>query len=150
MIKVVLASPNKELYNGEAKKVMITTNDGEIGILRGHEPLMTTIKSGQVTIERDDKTVSVGDSVDSNKTTTREVFSAYNGVVNIENIKGKTRVVILVENTENVKDLDEAALRAALESAQKANAEKQDENFNLDTGILRDMNKLRLAKKYKM
>lgn len=140
MIKVVLASPDKELYNGDAKKVMIATNDGEIGIMRGHEPLMTTIKSGQVIIEREDE----------DKKPLREVFSAYNGVVNVENIKGQTRVVILVENTENVKDIDEAALRAALESAEKANAEKQDESFNLDTGILRDMNKLRLAKKYKM
>ena len=140
MIKVVLASPDKELYSGDAKKVMIATNDGEIGIMRGHEPLMTTIKSGQVIIEREDE----------DKKPLREVFSAYNGVVNVENIKGQTRVVILVENTENVKDIDGAALRAALESAEKANAEKQDESFNLDTGILRDMNKLRLAKKYKM
>ncbi len=136
MIKVVLASPDKELYNSTAKKVMISSNDGEIGIMRGHEPLMTTIKSGQVVIEKEDEE--------------REIFSAYNGVVNIENIKGETRVVILVENTENVKDMDAAALRAALEAAEIANKDKDDHNFNLDTGRLRDMNKLRLAKKYKM
>jgi F-type H+-transporting ATPase subunit epsilon len=140
MIKVILSDPEKEIYNGDAKKITIRTNDGEIGILRGHEPLMTTIKSGQVIIEKENE----------NKEVLREVFSAYNGVVNIENIKGQTRVVVLVESVENVKDLDEAALRAALDSAEKANAEKQDESFNLDTGILRDMNKLRLAKKYKM
>jgi F-type H+-transporting ATPase subunit epsilon len=136
MIKVVLASPDKELYNGVSKRVMIRTNDGEIGIMRGHEPLMTTVKSGQVIIEKEEGA--------------REIFSAYNGVVNIENTKGETRVVILVEETTNVKDMDEVVLQAALEAAKKANQEKQDESFNLDTGILRDMNKLRLAKKYRM
>ncbi len=144
MIKVILADPEKELWNGEAKKVIISTNEGEISVLRGHEPLMTTISAGQIIIEKE----NILDDT-NNKESNREIFSAYNGVVNIENIKGQTKVVILVENTENLKDFDEQVLKEAIEAAKIANQEKQDVNFNLDTGVLRDMNKLRLNRRYK-
>jgi F-type H+-transporting ATPase subunit epsilon len=140
MIQVILSSPDTELYNGEAKRAIIRTTSGEITVLAGHEPLMTTIASGEVIIENE---------VEENENK-REIFSAYNGVVNIENAKGKTRVVILVENTENLKDVDQNALQVAITRAKEANKEKQDDNLLLDTGLLRDMNKIRLARKYKV
>ncbi len=143
MIKVILSDIEKELWNGEAKKVIISTNDGEISVLRGHEPLMTTVSVGQVIIE---KINEEGSGEDKNN---RDIFSVYNGVVNIENEKGQTRVVILVENTENLKDFDEQVLKEAVEAAKKANEEKQDPDFNLDSGILRDMNKLKLSRRYR-
>ena len=76
MIHITLATPSESIFTGEAKKIIISTSTGEITVLAGHEPLLTTIDAGQIIIE--DK--------DINKT----IFSAYNGVVNIENIKGKT------------------------------------------------------------
>lgn len=143
MIKVILSDTEKELWNDEAKKVVISTNDGEIAVLRGHEPLMTTISAGQVIIEKINEEGSAEDKIN------RDIFSVYNGVVNIENEKGQTRVVILVENTENLKDFDEQILKDAVEAAKKANEEKQDVDFNLDSGILRDMNKLKLSRRYR-
>lgn len=140
MIKVILADPEKEIFNAEVKSVNIKTNDGEIGVFAGHEPLMSTISYGEVVIEKENE----------NKIITREVFSAYNGVVNIENEKGKTKVIILVESVENIKDIDEKSLEEAIERAKIANSEKSNETFDLEIGMLRDMSRLKLARKYKV
>ena len=136
MIKVILASPEKEIFNGEAKKIIVRTDDGEISILRGHEPLISTVSSGEVVIEK------IGEE--------RNIFTAFNGVINVQNKKGETTVSVLVESTEDVSLLDKKIIEEALEEAKKANAEKGDEELLIDTGMLREMNRLRLAKKYRM
>ncbi len=46
MLKVSVISPEKVLYEGEAESVVVPAFDGEVGILRGHAPLMTLIGNG--------------------------------------------------------------------------------------------------------
>jgi F-type H+-transporting ATPase subunit epsilon len=135
MINVTLSTPEKELYKNTAKKVTISTANGEISVLAGHEPLMTVIQAGQIVIE----------NLEGN----REIFSAFSGVVNIENDKGKTNVIILLENSEDVNGLDEKTLQDSVDRAAAANKEKPEDVIDTNIGLLRDMNKLKLIRRYK-
>lgn len=135
MIHAIIATPEKEVFRGELKKIILTTSSGEIAVLRGHEPLISTIDAGHIIIEKED-----GE---------REIFSGFNGIINIENNKGETSVKVLIESSENVKDLDEKALQEAIERAEKANTEKVDDlGLGVDLNLLKDMHKLKLARRY--
>jgi F-type H+-transporting ATPase subunit epsilon len=134
MLHLILATPEGEVYNKEVKKVNLDTTTGEIGILGGHELLLTTVHVGKINIDEvDDK---------------RETYAIYNGVVNVENVKGKTIVRVLLESTENVQSLDADLLHAAVERAKISNKEKIDDDFDMTGELFRDMNKLKLARRY--
>lgn len=49
-LHVVVISPETTVFEGGAESVVIPGWDGEIGILRGHAPLMAILGSGEVRI----------------------------------------------------------------------------------------------------
>lgn len=53
-----LVAPERELYAGEVDQVDAPGAEGDFGVLQGHEPFMTTLREGQVTV-RDGAKVKV-------------------------------------------------------------------------------------------
>ena len=51
-----LVSPEKELFSGEVDQVDAPGVDGDFGVFSGHEPFMTTLRSGAVTVRDGGKT----------------------------------------------------------------------------------------------
>jgi F-type H+-transporting ATPase subunit epsilon len=49
-LKVAVISPERTVYEGDADMVIVPAWDGEIGILRGHSPLLTLLGSGSLRI----------------------------------------------------------------------------------------------------
>jgi F-type H+-transporting ATPase subunit epsilon len=49
-LHVVVISPEATVYEGEAESVVAPAWDGEIGILRGHAPLMALLGSGDLRV----------------------------------------------------------------------------------------------------
>jgi F-type H+-transporting ATPase subunit epsilon len=45
-----LVSPERELFAGDVDQVDAPGVDGDFGVLEGHEPFMTTLRTGQVTV----------------------------------------------------------------------------------------------------
>ena len=45
-----LVSPERELYAGEVDQVDAPGAEGDFGVFQGHEPFMTTLRSGPVTV----------------------------------------------------------------------------------------------------
>lgn len=50
-LKVQLVAADRLVWEGEASAVYARTADGEIGILPGHQPLMSILAEGDVHIE---------------------------------------------------------------------------------------------------
>ena len=48
MLTVSVISPERVLYEGEAESVVAPAFDGEVGILRGHAPMMTLLGRGEL------------------------------------------------------------------------------------------------------
>lgn len=53
-IQIEVVSSEKSLYSGEATMVVAPGEDGELGILPGHAPLLTRIKAGVLKINMAD------------------------------------------------------------------------------------------------
>jgi F-type H+-transporting ATPase subunit epsilon len=51
-LRVVVISPERTIYEGEADSVIAPAWDGELGILRGHAPLMALLGSGDLRVRR--------------------------------------------------------------------------------------------------
>jgi F-type H+-transporting ATPase subunit epsilon len=55
-LHVVVISPEKTIYDGEADSVIAPAWDGELGILRGHAPLMALLGEGDVRVRNGGRT----------------------------------------------------------------------------------------------
>jgi F-type H+-transporting ATPase subunit epsilon len=55
-LRVVVISPEHTLFDGVADTVVAPAWDGELGILRGHAPLMALLGAGDLRVRRDGDT----------------------------------------------------------------------------------------------
>lgn len=56
-LQVSLVSAEAEVWTGEAKLVVTTTTEGQIGFMSGHEPVLAILGNGPVRITQNDDTV---------------------------------------------------------------------------------------------
>ena len=102
-IFVDVVSAEESIFSGEASFVALPGQEGELGILPGHVPLLTRIRPGAVRI-----TTTEG--------TQENVFVA-GGILEVQ----PDRVTVLADTAIRSKDLDEAKAKQALEEAKAAN-----------------------------
>ena len=55
-LRVVVISPERTVYDGSADSVVAPAWDGELGILRGHAPLMAILGEGRLRIRQGEAT----------------------------------------------------------------------------------------------
>jgi F-type H+-transporting ATPase subunit epsilon len=55
-LRVSVISPAEVIFEGEADSVIAPAHDGELGILRGHAPLMALLGQGEVRVRRGNDT----------------------------------------------------------------------------------------------
>ena len=77
-MKLTISKIDKILWSGEAESVTVPGTSGEMTILAHHMPLITTLRSGMITVK--------------SAAQVPEVFSVSGGFVEV----GKTETVILV------------------------------------------------------
>ena len=51
-MKVVIAKVDEVLYGGEAHSLTVPGTAGEMTVLARHEPIITTLKSGEVRVKK--------------------------------------------------------------------------------------------------
>ena len=49
-MKLVIAKVDQVYFDGEAESVTVPASEGEMTILSNHEPFVTTLKSGMITV----------------------------------------------------------------------------------------------------
>src|SRR4051794_12469527 len=113
MIRFILYTLNGVKYDGEAYEITLPTLDGEIGVLPGHEPLISVASHGAILVrktpqERDDH---------------REVFAISGGTIHVED----NVLRVLVDEAENAEELNEQEIKEAAARAEKMKAEAQDQ-----------------------
>ena len=102
-IHVDVVSAEEQIFSGEAKFVALPGENGELGILPRHTPLITRIKPGAVRIERADN----GEE---------EFVFVAGGLLEVQ----PTAVTVLADTAIRGKDLDEAKAVAAKKRAEEA------------------------------
>jgi F-type H+-transporting ATPase subunit epsilon len=98
-LQVDVVAPDRNVYRGPASIVIARTLEGELGILRGHVPVLGVLESGPVTIRTPD-----GETI---------MAAVHGGFISVAN----DVVTILAEVAELGDDIDVARAQRALERA---------------------------------
>src|SRR3989344_8743845 len=96
-----IVTPEKEIFDGEVDEVLVTTEQGEIGILPNHENLMSKIVAGELRYK------------DGNQT---KVMVTGSGLLQVVN----NTLSVLTDLVENESEIDVKAAEEARNRAQAA------------------------------
>ncbi len=108
-IHLDIVSAEKEIFSGLVQSVVVTGALGELGVMLGHTPLLTSLRPGEVRL------------VKLNGET--EIIYISGGFLEVQ----PNLVTILADTAERAADLDEAAAREAQKIAQSKIAQKTSE-----------------------
>ena len=100
-IRCDIVSAEAEIFHGEATMIVATGELGELGIAPRHAPLITRLKPGKVVV-----TQANGETLD---------FAISGGILEVQ----PQVVTILADTAVRAQDIDEAAVRAAKEEAER-------------------------------
>ncbi|MBM3375656.1 MAG: F0F1 ATP synthase subunit epsilon [Betaproteobacteria bacterium] len=104
-IHVDVVSAEEHVYTGQAEFVALPGDQGELGILPGHTPLITKIRPGAVRIQNDGK---------------EELIFVAGGILEVQ----PRAVTVLADTAIRGKDLDEARAEEARRKAEEALANR--------------------------
>jgi F-type H+-transporting ATPase subunit epsilon len=137
MLKLKVVTPDKIIADEVVDSITIPTTSGVITVLNKHIPLVSTIKSGEMTVKKSGRGIG---------------YAVYKGLVNVRpHFKGITEVVVLLERGEIAEDLDHDRAEEALKRAQELRDEKEDDtDFGFFQGMVeKELNRVKIAKKYR-
>ncbi len=107
-IRCDIVSAEAEIFHGQATMVVATGEEGELGIVPRHAPLITRLKPGQVRVIAED-----GDE---------QSFYVSGGILEVQ----PQVVTVLTDTAIRAKDLDEASARRAKDEAERVLANRTD------------------------
>ena len=105
-IHVDIVSAEAEIYSGEASMLVVSGEEGELGIAPRHAPLLTRIKPGQVRVMLPEGG--------------EEFYYVSGGMLEVQ----PHVVTVLADTAARASDLDEAAAMRAKEEAERALADR--------------------------
>ena len=105
-IRCDIVSAEEEIFSGDVTMVVATGEMGELGIAPRHAPLITRLKPGKVVV-----TQANGEVLD---------FAISGGILEVQ----PQVVTILADTAVRADDIDEAAVRAAKEEAERVLANR--------------------------
>ena len=108
MINISFISQEKTLFEGQAEMVVMDGKEGQLGIVKGHSPLLAILKPGPVRMITAEK---------------EEVFFTEGGFAEVQ----PESITILVDAAQRADDLDEAKILKAKEEAEKLLKDKGDQ-----------------------
>ena len=98
-VNLNVVSAEESLFSGSIKSLQITGSEGELGIMPGHAPLLTSLKPGMALITKEDDS--------------EEVIYLSGGMLEVQ----PNNVTVLADVATRADDLDE---QAALDAKQRA------------------------------
>jgi len=130
LIKLEVVTPAKYVVSEDVEIVMAPGTLGEFGVLSGHTPFLTSLKTGRI------------------------LYKDANGKEKMLFVSGgfaeatPHKVTILAESAEKRSDIDINRAKAALERAQKRLVEQKAENINFErakSALFRAIERIRIA-----
>ena len=108
MVNISFISQETTFFEGEAKMVVMDGQEGQLGIVKGHSPLLAVLKPGPVRMIQEEG---------------EEVFFTNGGFAEVQ----PENITILVDSAVRADDLDESKILKAKEEAEKLLKDKKDQ-----------------------
>lgn len=109
-IRLRIVTPSKELYNDNADMVIMRGTSGDIGVLKGHQPLTTTLGYGLLKIKNGEKEL---------------ISTLFGGFVDVQ----PDVITILTDSAEWVDDID---IKRAEDAKKRAEERLNSKDANID------------------
>jgi len=133
-IRCEIVSQDRIVYQGDVEMVTIPGEDGVMGILPNHTPLLTTLQFGIITVKSKSDVFH---------------FTAAGGVVEVQ----PDQITILADAAENVAELDETRAEAAKQRAEellkKGIPQDTDTYLTLQSALRKSNLRLSAIKRYR-
>ena len=133
-IRCEIVSQDRLVYEGDVDMVMIPGQDGEMGVLPSHAPLLTTLQLGVVRVR-------IGGE--------EEIFTVTGGLAEIQ----PEIVTVLADAAENVEEIDiaraEEAKRRAEELLAQGPPADVDRYLAIEAALRRSTLRLEMARRYR-
>jgi F-type H+-transporting ATPase subunit epsilon len=127
-IQVEIVTPRRELFNGEVDMVVLPGVEGQMGVMRGHAPLLTTLDIGEIVLHREGAE--------------DEFIAVSGGVVEVR----PDKVIVLAETAERAEEIDIRRAEEAMERARKLLAERPaEERRPIELALRRSTIRLKVA-----
>lgn len=144
LISLKILTPEKIVYEDMVSKIDVPTEDGEIGILPNHAPLVSIIKSGEIRISKENQNEIIPLSINSGIIVVKPSSIAQ---------KIDTEIIILASRSELATEIDIKRAEEAYERAKKA-MEEPDKLSDIDFAkfqalIDKELNRIKVGKKYR-
>ena len=129
MLEIV--TPEKMAFTGEVEEVTIPGTEGEFGVLRGHEALLTAVDIGELNFTKDGK---------------KAYYAINTGYAEVT----ANKVTVLIETAERSDGIDKDRAQRAKEKAEAnlAKIAKEDMEYEkAHLALLRAVTRIRVAEK---
>lgn len=129
---VDILTPQSKVFSGEADEVIVTTVNGEIGILPGHVSLLTQILPGELRVKSGGKT---------------NFFAILGGYLEVNN----NQVNVLGDYAVRAEDIEVAKAEQAKAKAEKLMSEKvsQEDLATLRGELVKSILQLKVARRHR-
>lgn len=104
-MRLDIVTPEKKAFSDEVDSVVVPGAEGELGILKSHAPIVSTLKPGELRYLKGGSEFALAIGT---------------GIVEVSN----DRVSVLTDMALGAEEIDEAAVENAIEAAQRAMSEK--------------------------
>ncbi|PIR75976.1 MAG: ATP synthase F1 subunit epsilon [Candidatus Magasanikbacteria bacterium CG10_big_fil_rev_8_21_14_0_10_42_10] len=135
MITFKIVTPNGVTYEDDIEKVTIPTGDGEITVLEGHVPLVSTLSAGEILVHKNGQIVHLAVST------------------GILEIRPNSEVYLLADTSERAEDIDVGRAEAAKARAEELMKQKDalaDVDFaRIQAMIERETARIGVSKRYR-
>lgn len=133
-IRCEIVSQDRLVYEGDADIVILPGSLGEMGILPGHAPLLSTLELGVIRVRHGDQ---------------EDVFTVTGGFVEVQ----PDIVTIMADASENVEDIDIQRAEEAMDRASKLLADEEpidpDSYLRIQAALKRSSLRLKTAEQYR-
>lgn len=119
-LQIDIISAERQIFVGEVKMIVVSGTEGELGIMPGHMPLLTTLKPGQIKFIKPDDA--------------EEFFYVSGGFLEVQ----PELVTILADTVIRAEDIDRERAAEAKEKAEKLLATKKLDDY---TAAVIELNK---------
>ena len=129
-IQVEIVTPSRQLFSGDVQMITMPGVEGEMGVLGGHAPLLTTLNIGEIALHR------------ANGET--EYIAVGGGVVEVR----PDKVIVLARSAERVDEIDIARAEAAMQRAEEAlRTRPEEERRPVEVAYRRSQLRLKVARR---
>ena len=133
-IRCEIVSQDRLVFEGDAEIVIVPGSLGEMGIMPGHAPLLSTLELGVIRVKKDDL---------------EEVFTVTGGFIEVQ----PDIVTIMADAAENVEEIDirraEEAMERASRLLEKDLSTDPDTYNKIEAALKRSSLRLKSAQQYR-